>query len=493
MTEKKLSVDELKERLIALKRDLGRVAMEAGSTDSPAVKNARAQIDALAAQIKEAEAAKEKEVPPPLKPASALDALERIGSNAKRKRVQAPAQPELPLFDPAKLDGMALDADVGDPMEHDPIYQADKSLKHLREFHRQLSEQLVAVNRELTRQADDAASELRDEAEALRSKQAEVEAEIEAETKELKALLQAEKQRKATALIEADEAGKGGLVKVRHPNRDFFLADLFDYAMKDDGASMEAPIFTLSTKPDLSIWTWTSKDGNKSIKVAPSVLGRATQHDKDVLIYVVSQLTEALNRGREDAKHRVVRFTVYDFLVTTNRGVGGDDYQRLQEAFERLRGTSITTDIKTGGQRVKEGFGIIDRWKIIEKAPDDERMIAVEVTLSEWLYNAVSAFEVLTIHPDYFRLRKPLARRLYELARKHCGHQTSWVIGLELLRDKSGSKSNIKEFRRMVRAIEADDSLPEYRLVVGANDKVTFYVRDGARLIRGITKRVSGA
>ena len=120
-------------------------------------------------------------------------------------------------------------------------------------------------------------------------------------------------------------------------------------------------------------------------------------------------------------------------------------------------------------------------------------MVAVEVTLSEWLYNAVSAFEVLTIHPDYFRLRKPLARRLYELARKHCGHQTSWVIGLELLRDKSGSKSKIKEFRRMVRAIEADDSLPEYRLVLGNDDKVTFYVRDGARLSRGITKRISGA
>lgn len=492
MTAEKQSVDAISAQLVELRRELGRVAVEHG-LDSKELKDVQARIATLTAKLKEAEAAKENDVPPPLKPASALDALERIGRSAKPKRQQQQTQPELPLFDPAKLDGMALDADVGDPMEHDPIYQADKSLKHLREFHRQLSEQLVAVNRELTRQADDAAPALRDEAEALRSKQAEVEAEIEAVTKELKALLQAEKQRKATELIEADEAGKGGLVKVRHPNRDFFLADLFDYAMKDDGASMEAPIFTLSTKPDLSIWTWTSKDGNKSIKVAPSVLGRATQHDKDVLIYVVSQLTEALNRGREDAKHRVVRFTVYDFLVTTNRGVGGDDYQRLQEAFERLRGTSITTDIKTGGQRVKEGFGIIDRWKIIEKAPDDERMIAVEVTLSEWLYNAVSAFEVLTIHPDYFRLRKPLARRLYELARKHCGHQTSWVIGLELLRDKSGSKSNIKEFRRMVRAIEADDSLPEYRLVVGSNDKVTFYVRDGARLIRGITKRVSGA
>lgn len=491
MKEKKLSVDAIKERLIALKRDLGRVAMESGSTDSPAVKGVQAQIAELTAQLKEAEAAKENEVPPLVKPASALDALERIGSNAKRKRVQEQAQPELPMFDPAKLEGMALDADVGDPLDDDPIYQADRWLKQLREYHRQLSEQLVEVNRELTRQADDAAPELRDEAEALRSKQAEVEAEIEAETKAFKALLQAEKQRKTTEPSESVEEGRG-LVKVRHPNRDFFLADMFDYALKDDGASMEAPIFTLSTKPDLSIWEWSSKDGNKYVKVAPSVLGRATQHDKDVLIYVVSQLTEALNRGRDDAKNRTVRFTVYDFLVTTNRQTSGQGYKLLQEAFERLAGTRITTDIKTGGERVKQGFGIIDEWRIIEKSKSDERMIAVEVTLSRWLYNAVQAFEVLTIHPDYFRLRKPLARRLYEIARKHCGHQTEWTIGLELLQEKAGSKSTLKEFRRAVRTIQTDDSLPEYRLLLTHDDKVKFYVRDGARLIRGITKRVGG-
>ncbi len=127
--------------------------------------------------------------------------------------------------------------------------------------------------------------------------------------------MQSEKQSASVVVPESDEGSKSGLIRVRHPNRDFFLADLFDYALKDDGASMEAPIFTLATKPDLSIWTWTSKDGNKSIKVAPSVLGRATQFDKDVLIYVVSQLTEALNRGREDAQNRTVRFTVYEGTI----------------------------------------------------------------------------------------------------------------------------------------------------------------------------------
>lgn len=346
--------------------------------------------------------------------------------------------------------------------------------------HRSLSDQILEANRALARLAvtDKAA-----EKEVLRRRVAE----LQAQRDEIEASFSFGKLMPTFSAVMRNApmppTGRG-LVRQRHPNRDFFLADLFDYALKDDGASMEAPIFTLSTKPDLSIWTWTSKDGNKSIKVAPSVLGRATQHDKDVLIYVVSQLTEALNRGREDAQSRTVRFTVHDFLVTTNRQTSGEGYRLLHEAFERLSGTRISTDIKTGGQRVKEGFGIIDRWKIIDKSPNDERMVAVEVTLSEWLYNAVSAFEVLTIHPDYFRLRKPLARRLYEIARKHCGHQASWSIGLTLLQEKAGSKSSIYEFRSAVKAIAADNSLPEYQMVLVDKNKVTFFSR-------GLAKRVS--
>lgn len=264
-----------------------------------------------------------------------------------------------------------------------------------------------------------------------------------------------------------------GLLPVHHPNRDFFLCDIFDYAMKDDGVSMEAPIFTLATKPDTSVWRWESKDKSRSVTVTPSVLGRATQFDKDLLIYVVSQMTEALNRERADANHRTVRFVVYDYLVSTNKPVGGAEYRRLQDALERLQGTSIKTNIKTGGERIKEGFGIVESWKIIEKSPDDDRMIGVEVTLSKWLFNAVQAHEVLTINPDYFRLRKPIERRLYELARKHCGGQPDFVIGVSLLQEKCGSKAKLYEFRRMLREIIAADLLPDYQLVPTGKDQIT--------------------
>jgi len=366
-------------------------------------------------------------------------------------------------------------------------------LKRLQEHHRVLSDRIMDTNREIARivkktQKLDGAecNVLLARLRSLQEQRGAIEAEIQREMEAYKAL----DHRRANIVPRKNPGdGKGGLVRVRHPNRDFFLADLFDYAMKDDGASMEAPIFTLSTKPDLSIWEWRSKDGSKYVKVAPSVLGRATQHDKDILIYVVSQLIDGLNRGREDARHRTVRFTVYDFLVTTNRDTSGAGYQRLHEAFERLRGTTITTDIRTGGERVRQGFGVIDEWRIIERSPTDERMVAVEVTLSRWLYNAVQAFEVLTIHPDYFRLRKPLARRLYEIARKHCGHQSQWTVSLALLQEKTGSKSSLREFRRAVRSIQADNSLPEYRFALHQGDQVTFYVRDLQRLTQGMAGR----
>lgn len=312
---------------------------------------------------------------------------------------------------------------------------------------------------------------------------------------ELQAEARVREQLEAEAAAVASEAkkrqtspkGTRGLMPLHHPNRDFFLCDLFDYALKDDGVSMEAPIFTLATRPDTSVWHWESKDGNRAITVTPSVKGRATQFDKDLLIYVVSQMTEALNRGRLDANSRTVRFRVYDYLVSTNKPTGGKEYQRLEEALERLRGTSIKTNIKTGGQRVKEGFGIVDSWTIIEKSPEDDRMIAVEVTLSRWLFNAVQAHEVLTINPDYFRLRKPIERRLYELARKHCGDQTRFVIGLELLQEKCGSQSTLREFRRALREIIQVDTLPDYAMQLDdEKDQVIFYTRDPKKLVLGL-------
>src|SRR5262249_12504523 len=190
------------------------------------------------------------------------------------------------------------------------------------------------------------------------------------------------------------------------------------------------------------------------VAVLPSALGLATIHDKDILIYCISQLVAKMNLGVPLQK--TLHLKAYDLLVATNRNTDGRGYEQLRGALDRLSGTRIRTNIKTGHQEVTEGFGLIDSWRIVRQT-ESGRMTELRVNLSDWVFNAVAAREVLTLSRDYFRLRKPLERRIYELARKHCGKQDEWVISLELLKKKCGSASEEYEFRRLVGMICEED------------------------------------
>lgn len=255
------------------------------------------------------------------------------------------------------------------------------------------------------------------------------------------------------------------LLPDRQDQKDFFVCDIFDAAPKGDIASMAHPIFSLSTKPDHQPRRYEDVSGKNYVEVKPSSDGLATIHDRDILIYCISQVVAALNEGRE--VQRVVRLKAYDLLKATNRMTDGRGYKALRAALARLQGTQIETNITTGGTEQLDIFSIIDRARIVRETRDG-RMQEVEVELSDWVFNAIRHREVLTLHRDYFRLRKPLERRLYELARKHCGHQRQWRIGLPALQRKCGSTSSSREFRRLVGAIVAQDEahhhMPDYSI-----------------------------
>ena len=242
------------------------------------------------------------------------------------------------------------------------------------------------------------------------------------------------------------------LLPDRYPTADFFVCDLFGAAPKGDMASMAHPIFSLSTKPDHRIRRYES--GPNYVEVKPGADGLATIHDRDVLIYCISQIMAGMNKGREVSQ--TVRFKAYDLLVSTNRNTAGTGYAQLKAALERLAGTRITTNITTGNVEILDGFGLIDSFRIVREAREG-RMQEVEIKLSDWMFNAIRHREVLTIHRDYFRLRKPLERRMYELARKHCGRQDEWRVTLATLQKKCGSGSTEKEFKRLVQSIVRED------------------------------------
>ncbi len=259
------------------------------------------------------------------------------------------------------------------------------------------------------------------------------------------------------------------LLPDRHPQRDFFILDVADVVPKDDMASMEHPLFSLATKPDMRKLEYSNN--GKRLKITPSGAGLPTIFDKDILIFCISQLMHKKNRG-EPIGNRV-RFSARELMIATNRKTGGIEYQRLEQAFQRLMGTVFQTDIETGNMRETRFFHLLESGSgFVMQDKGKWRLDYCEVVLSDWVMRAIEANEVVTISRDYFRLRRPLERRLYEIARKHCGNSAKWQIGLPNLQNKTGSNAPLKRFRLNLREIIEADTTPFYSFELSPDDLV---------------------
>ncbi|PPI86253.1 RepB family plasmid replication initiator protein (plasmid) [Candidatus Pantoea edessiphila] len=224
-------------------------------------------------------------------------------------------------------------------------------------------------------------------------------------------------------------------------------------------SSMEHPFFALKGG-DRSTRRYVS--GDKTITVAPNAAyGMATVFDKDIWIYAISKLQESINVNKFTSK--IILFTPYDFFISTNRTVSGRTYKELKKSLERLAGTRITTNILYSNKKQESvGFGLLDSWRIVEDKRGKIDIGMVEIVLPEWLYQALHKKQLLKISSDYFRIRKPIDRRIYEIARKHCGNQNEFIVSLAKLHVKVGSMSKQSEFKRMLKRLEKINYLPDY-------------------------------
>ena len=260
--------------------------------------------------------------------------------------------------------------------------------------------------------------------------------------------------------MESDAPIRSALIPERHPQHDLFICDVGDAVLKDVMPQMEHPFYSLSKKPETTVKRY--RNGDHWLEITPSIKGLATIYDKDILIYCISQIMAKLKRGEVVSPR--VRINSHELLIFTNRGTSGREYMSLMDALDRLEGTRIRTNIITGDEEQIDGFGLIDASSIRRKHGMDGRLLWCEVKLSDWVFNAIRNEEVLTLHRDYFRLRKPIERRVYELARKHCGQQKLWRISLAKLLLKTGSQSPEKRFRQMIRVLVQHGYLPDYHV-----------------------------
>ena len=138
----------------------------------------------------------------------------------------------------------------------------------------------------------------------------------------------------------------------------------------------------------------------------------------------------------------------------------------------------VKTTIETNGISHTKGFSLLDSYDIAVKTKTG-KIASLEIKVCDWLYGAIwnDTQEMLSINRDYFKLEGGIERRLYELARKHCGSQPFWKVNMETLWKKSGSQGNLREFRRKVFKGQVDlGTLPDYRVELHpVEDQVIFY------------------
>ena len=256
--------------------------------------------------------------------------------------------------------------------------------------------------------------------------------------------------------------------------QDFFVPTLYDVGTKDSRSIMDVAVFRLSKKDRRAgeVIRYELPDGYVEVKAGPD--GMASIWDYDLVLMMISHLTEAMNRyraGRGEKPGRTYRPHVSDILKFCRRGDGGKQADEVEHALDRLKGTTIKTVRERpspNGQRMMrevEAEGLISSYKVLSRT-DNGRVVAVDIEAPRWLHQEITEGrrpDVLTVHPDYFLIDPGIGRFVYRLARRAAGKRAAkWAF--QTIYERSGSAGTFKEFCRILRKIIQANDLPEYEL-----------------------------
>lgn len=136
----------------------------------------------------------------------------------------------------------------------------------------------------------------------------------------------------------------------------------------------------------------------------------ASVGDYDIVLMMVSHLTEAMNRyreGRSEKPGRVFRPHISDILKFCRKGDGTHQFEQVEAALARLQGTNIKSvrEVARAGRRALrevEAEGLISRYRVVSRT-DTGKVASVGIEVPSWIYREVTEGkrpDVLTLHSD---------------------------------------------------------------------------------------------
>ena len=247
------------------------------------------------------------------------------------------------------------------------------------------------------------------------------------------------------------------LIPRRH-EADLFTADLAAAGLKEMTDHLEFPIFSIQPQPHRGLRRLEFPNPRDPgappdyIELRPGLAGLPTIQDQDLLIYCCSKAMSEVNAGRPVPEN--IQMSTAELLRFANRALGGKQYEAIETAIYRLTELTLVTNIRGEDEVYTELFGIVDRASMVRGTSLRRRsgaLLGCSITLSKWMREAIEARKILTLHDDYFRVRRPIDRAVYQLVRKHCGEQKEWTVGVDRLGAKIGSTNQrLSNFRQTI-------------------------------------------
>lgn len=232
---------------------------------------------------------------------------------------------------------------------------------------------------------------------------------------------------------------------------------------------------SMGNDPRFMAWSFfaiDSKNNKKSVKfetddiiieASPSSMGRATQEDKEFLIYLISIMKDELAAGNYPKQK--MRVTAYDYLKKTNKPNSGYYYEKFNDMMTRLQGTDIYTNIEMGGEGIDEWFSWLKSVKIhYQKNKNGNKSVNLfEVEICDWLYNGVVGDQTFIGYShDYFNM-SPIVQRLFEVARVDI-HHDMFKIPFHDLKELVGSMATPKSFKLALHNCKEKCLLRDYEI-----------------------------
>lgn len=226
---------------------------------------------------------------------------------------------------------------------------------------------------------------------------------------------------------------------IQRPDQRFDIRAIGHWTPRIDALCSDYPFFGLS--PTIEERRFQMANGDY-VTIIPTARGVASVHDRDLLVFALSALVYANNGGVPISPR--VRFSYSDFLRFTGRAGGGKNYVATDQALDRLRGTTVKISRANETRRERRGDGWIVSYREVEQIGRDRTL---EMLLHPFVYRAVLSGSYLTIPREYFKLRSPVARRLFELASKNTRNGHPYTIRLQRLHEKLGFERDVRKLR----------------------------------------------